>query len=238
MMPQHALAIVLGSLFAFFGNELPDPLWSAFLPILLALSFLSPGYRFITLMAAAFLWSCSVFHYQLDHRLVAEYDNRITRLEAVVVNLPEVDRKRVRLYLKPVKIEDYTGKLPRLLRLNWYQRRLLPLPGELWRFEVKLKAPTGFLNPGGFDYERWQFVKGIDGSGYIRQSILNSRLAPAPWWSLARWRGRLATSIDNFCNSCTSIGLIKALGIGYRGDIPASQNSILRDSGRIKFLNE
>ncbi len=235
-MPQHALAVVLGSLLAFWGNELPDPLWSAFLPILLALSYLSPGYRFITLMTAAFLWSCSVFHYELDHRLAAEYDNRITRLEAVVVNLPELDQKRIRLYLKPVAIEGYIGKLPRLLRLNWYQRQLLPLPGELWQFEVKLKAPTGFLNPAGFDYERWQFVKGIDGGGYIRNSTINRRLAPAPWWSLPRWRGLLARSIDNYCRSCPNIGLIKALGIGYRGDIPAAQNSILRNSGTAHLL--
>jgi len=236
MMPQHALAVVLGSLFAFFGNELFDSLWSAFLPILLALAFLNPGYRFITLMAAAFLWSCSVFHYELDHRLHAEYENRITRLEAVVVDLPELDQKRIRLYLQPVEIEGYTGKLPRLLRLNWYQRRIVPLPGELWQFEVKLKAPGGFLNPGGFDFERWQFVKGIDGRGYIRQSTFNRRLDTAAWWNLHRWRGLLAKTIDNNCQGCTSVGLIKALGIGYRGDIPASQNSILRDSGTAHLL--
>ena len=45
-MPGYAVAIVLGSLLAFYGNELPDSSWSAFAPLLLLLCFFLPRYRF------------------------------------------------------------------------------------------------------------------------------------------------------------------------------------------------
>ena len=76
-MPQLALAIVLGSLLAFYGNELPDRAWSALLPIPLLLCLYCPGYRFALVLSAAFLWSSAVFHYHLGHLLVTAYDGQV-----------------------------------------------------------------------------------------------------------------------------------------------------------------
>jgi hypothetical protein len=70
-MPQLAVAILLGSLSAFYGNELPDRFWSAIAPLLLLLCCYCPGHRFLLLAAAAYLWSSALFHHHLDHRLIA-----------------------------------------------------------------------------------------------------------------------------------------------------------------------
>lgn len=42
------------------------------------------------------------------------------------------------------------------------------LPGERWQMTVRLKAPHGNNNPGGFDYELYLWEQGVQASGYVR----------------------------------------------------------------------
>ena len=102
-MPQQALAIVLGTLLAFYGNELPDQAWSALVPILLLLCRFCPAYRFTLVLTAALLWSSAVFHYHLDHRLIAAYDNQVVLVRGIVADIPQRDPGRISLYLKARK---------------------------------------------------------------------------------------------------------------------------------------
>ncbi len=128
-MPQLALAIVLGSLLAFYGNELPDRAWSAFMPILLLLCRYCPGYRFALVLSAAFLWSSTVFHYHLDHRLITTYDGRVVLVRGIVADIPQIDHGRVSLSLQAIEIADYPAAMPRLARFNWYQDEVIPRAG-------------------------------------------------------------------------------------------------------------
>ena len=69
-MPQVAAIILLGSLLAFYGNQLPDRLWSAYVPILFLFYRCNPAWRLPLLLAAAWLWSSAILHHHLDHRLL------------------------------------------------------------------------------------------------------------------------------------------------------------------------
>ncbi len=235
-MPQQALAIVLGSLVALYGNELPDQYWLAFMPITLLLCYYCPAYRFVLLFASAYLWSSAAFHYHLEHRLDGSYDNQVTLIRGIVADIPQLGQGRISLYLNALEIENYRGPMPRLARLNWYQNEVVPLAGELWEFQVKLKQPRGKLNPAGFDSEAWQFARGVDVTGYVRGSSLNRKLTSASWLSADYWRMRLALDIDRSCNRCEHRGLIKALALGFRGDIPVTQKRLLQSSGTAHLL--
>ncbi|MDH3388008.1 MAG: DNA internalization-related competence protein ComEC/Rec2 [Gammaproteobacteria bacterium] len=235
-MPGYAVAIVLGSLLAFYGNELPDSSWSAFAPLLLLLCFFLPRYRFLLLAATAYLWSCALFHVHLEHRLVDAFDNRVSVVKGDVKGVPELDSGRTRFYLENVEIAAYPAAMPRLVRLNWYQDEILPRPGERWQFEVKLKQSRGLSNPGGFDFEAWQFTRGIDAGGYVRHSPLNVKLRSAGRLDVDDWRMRLALAIDRYCADCSHRGLIKALTLGFRGDIPNHQQRLLQSSGTAHLL--
>ena len=112
----------------------------------------------------------------------------------------------------------------------------MPAAGEVWQFEVRLRSAAGLLNPGGFDYQRWLFSKGIDGTAYIRQSQHNRRLQLASGWNIHHNREHLATAIERHCTDCPRAGLIKALALGFRGDIEESQAQLLRDSGTAHLL--
>lgn len=235
-MPLYALAILCGSLLSFYGGELPDPFWSALVPLLLLLAIYNRVYRFSLIAVAACLWSSALLHHHLQHRLIASYDHKVTRVKAIVADMPEIDSGRIRLYLKPLQIDAYPAVLPRLMRVSWYQDRIIPAAGETWSFEIKLRQPRGLLNPGAFDYEAWQFVRGIDAGGYIRDSKLNRRISQADWFNIDHWRAGLAARIDTACAQCRQRSLIKALIIGYRGDIAPQQQRLLQASGTAHLI--
>ncbi|MFT5740971.1 MAG: competence protein ComEC [Gammaproteobacteria bacterium] len=235
-MPRYTLAIVAGALLAFYGNQLFDRFWSAYLPLLLFFSWAIPQYRLLLILLCSLLWANAFLHYQLDSRLALQQDHQVFVLQAKVVDVGERDSHRLRLYLEPQSIENFSGRLPTLIRLNWYQTKEMPEAGESWRLVAKLKTPRGLMNPGSFDFERWQFVKGIDAVGYVKQSPLNRRLHLSPWWSVDRFRQRLASNLQLLCPSCQHIGLVKALIIGVRHDIPKTQNQLLVATGTAHLL--
>lgn len=235
-MPRYTLAIVAGALLAFYGNQLFDRFWSSYWPIVLLFSWALPRYRLALILICSLLWSNGYLQYQLDGRLALEQDNQVFLLQAKVVDVVERDSHRIRLYLEPQSIENFSGRLPALIRLNWYQTKELPEAGETWSLLTKLKTPRGLLNPGSFDFERWQFVKGIDAVGYVKPSPLNRRLRHSPLWSVDRFRQRLSSKLQLDCPSCQHIGLIKALVIGVRHDIPKPQNQLLIATGTAHLL--
>jgi competence protein ComEC len=226
----------VGALLAFYGNRLPDPFWSAYAPALLFLACCHSRYRFLLLLAAAFLWSSALLHHHLSHRLLDSFDNRILLLSGVIADIPQLYPDRVSLYLEDLQIEAYPAAMPRLARFNWYQNERVPRAGERWQFVVKIRQPRGMLNPAGFDYEAWQFARAIDASGYIRESTRNLRLDPAPAHDLNYWRSGLAANIDRDCAQCRQRGLIKALALGFRGDISTENRSLLQHSGTAHLL--
>jgi competence protein ComEC len=235
-MPQFALAILLGALFAFYGNQLQDPFWSAYAPLLLLLARFNRRYRQLCLLVFGVLWSSAVLHEQISHRLQAEYDNQQLLVSGIIADIPQVRERRISLLLEDLSIDGYVGSQPKLGRFNWYQTKKLPLAGERWQFQVRIRMPTGLLNPAGFDYERWQFVNGIDATGYIVSARENRRLAAAPRFSLSHWRTELANDIDANCTQCQHAGLIKALTLGLRADIDSDTRTSLQASGTAHLL--
>lgn len=235
-MPQSALAVLIGALLAFYGNQLQDPLWCAYLPLLLLLARYSPRYRWLCLLAASLLWSSALLHWQIGHRLEAGFDNRVVTLSGQVADLPRGREHGVSLVLERLQIDGYTAPMPRRIRLNWFQPQQTPRAGERWQFEARLRQPRGRLNSAGFDFEAWQFVQRIDANGYIVSSSSNRQLRAAPYWSIAALRSRLAANIDSACQPCSHAGLVKALVLGYRGDIDEATRATLQATGTAHLL--
>ena len=191
-------------------------------------------------LSACWRWVCCganvALHDQLAQRLVDDFDNRGVFLVGTVADLPRVDSDRVSLQLDEVNIDTYPAAMPRRVSLNWYQSKQLPMAGERWQFLVRLRQPRGQLNPAGFDYEAWQFVQGIDARGYVLDSKLNQRLSPASPVSISGLRQRLAANIERDCEACRHSGLIKALAVGFRGDIDPSSRQLLQSTGTAHLL--
>lgn len=231
-----SIAIVFGSVLAFWGYQLPDSLWLSFIPFLLLLARYQPAYRVIYLFIAAFLWASFHLQLQLDKRLPGDLDGEIFQISGVVDDIVELRSQSIRFLLVPDSISNDRVVLPDKIRLSWYRSKQIPRAGERWQFEVKLRSPSGFANPGGFDYERWLLVKGIGATGYVRKSNSNSKLADAPWWNIDNYRASIAAAIQRHCQDCRHTGLYQALTIGHRGNIELHQKKVLQETGTAHLL--
>ena len=235
-MIKTAIAMVLGSVIVFYGNLVPERDWIAYLPALLLIAFFNHRYRFPIILLASCLWSGFWIQQVMDTQLAADFDNRIVRISGVIADIPRTKTGSVRFLLKPDFIEGYGRPYPEIISLSWYRTRQVVNVGERWQLEAKLRIPSGYQNPGGFDYERWLFVNGIGALGYVKPTSFNRLTGVSPLSIIDRWRSRIKQDIDQQCAECDNSGLIKALAIGYRGDIIPRHRQLLQDTGTAHLL--
>ncbi len=78
-----------------------------------------------------------------------------------------------------IRAGDIAGRGPRPERIlvTWYECHEPPRAGETWRFKLRLRAPRGLFNPGGFDFEQWAFRQNLSATGYVRDELAPQRLA-------------------------------------------------------------
>jgi competence protein ComEC len=124
--------------------------------------------------------------------------------------------------------EVFQGKV----RLSLYGKVPSVAEGERWQLAVRLKRPHGFLNPGGFDYERWLYQQGIRATGYIRHEHEANRLiAEASVPVIDRFRSRLITHLESQPDAGPARGIIRALTVGDRDGLGDQQWDVFRDTG-------
>lgn len=113
------------------------------------------------------------------------------------------------------------------------------LPGDRWKFNVKLKAVHGNSNPGGFDYELWMWEQNLRATGSVvtgkgnNQPQLLERTWQHPMEGLRQyWRDQILI-MGQQLNTQDQInsGLIAALTVGDQAAIQASYWDIFRLTG-------
>ncbi len=104
----------------------------------------------------------------------------------------------------------------RRLRLSWYDPPLDIDAGTALDLTVRLRAPRGLSNPGGFDYERWLFLEGYGATGYVRDGKPGHDVD----LSLARYwygvRAAIAQRLISNAPGDDAGALLTALAIGER----------------------
>ena len=179
----------------------------------------------------------------LDNRLNTQWEGEEILVQGRVANVPNYREDGVRFLfnidqaflidnsLKDTKISNQI-KLKGIVRLAWYKHQLPVNAGEQWQLKVRLKRPSGFMNPGGFDYEKWLFTERIIATGYIRQSEqLNKRLEQSPWWSINHWRQTIHESIQSGVENKSSAAVLSALVVAVRTKLDDRQWQLLQQSG-------
>ena len=193
-------------------------------------------------LAAGFLWA-------LFHAWIKLYPALDRSLEGIdldvvgqIVSIPSVREDHSMrfdfLIFRAEKPDEYGGiTVPKKIRLNWFGT-VPPLQlGEHWRLRVRLKRPWGFANPGGFDYERWLFGKGIRATGYVMPDTPFKRLADGdhPVHSLrARLHQRLQAVLSDMDSESRAV--IKALTLGERSEIEHRRWQMLTGTGTSHLL--
>lgn len=166
----------------------------------------------------------------MSDQLAMELEGRDILLEGLVADIPSGGPDSLRFVFVARAVQSgYT--IPRRIRVSWYDARIAPAAGERWQLLIRLRRPAGSLNPGGFDYEKWLLHEGIGAIGYVRRSTRNKRLARSDRHTLLSYRARLAVRIDTLSAGNPFAGVLKALTIGYRGDLNPIHTEVFRRTG-------
>jgi competence protein ComEC len=145
--------------------------------------------------------------------------------------------KRTRLTLRIIAIERLTPeKTPRLIRISLHGDGNGLVLGEAVRLKATLMPPPEPAEPGGFDFARHFWFKGLGASGYGMGKIEPLAGARPPPWdlrlstALASVRRNIETRIDAVLTG-DHAAIAKALIVGGGGELSEAAKEILRDSG-------
>lgn len=234
-MLKAGIALLTGVILACYSPQLIDSLIISWLPLCLFLSFINPHFRLTGLLIAGFLWAQAVILWQLDHRLQPEWNNKRLIVVGEVLNLPVRRNTSTSFLIRPLSIPGYSHKLPQKIRLNWRAAPESLAAGQTWQWNVKLRQPHGYQNPGGFDYEKWLMLKGVHATGYVLNNK-PSRLLDQNSLGFNQFRRKIVRHIDRHCANCEFKGLIQALAVGYRANILPYQRLSLQQTGTAHLI--
>ncbi len=164
----------------------------------------------------------------------AELVGRTLVAEGRIASLPEARgyAHRFLFRVETLRIDGSLLGFKGLVRLSWYRDPPPLRAGERWRLRLRLKPVHGFVNPGGFDYERWLFQQGIAATGHVTQAaaaeLLDAR-AGSRW--LDRWRQQLRDRLAALLPAGPAAALVPALVLGDRGGLMPEQWDVLTRTG-------
>jgi competence protein ComEC len=202
-----------------------------------------------------------------SYQLSPAYEGRDIEVIGVVSVMPHNNEMGTRFQLDVessqllVTLDQVQSKqtilVPPKISLSWYggvfgaaenagdlaslQRKPMPLlPGERWKMTVRLKAPHGNSNPGGFDFELWVWEQGIQATGYVRtgeNDAVPLRLAQTWQHPVEQLRHKVRDAIfTRMSSSDTSIhsseaGIVAALVTGDQQSIERADWDVFRRTG-------
>jgi len=200
-----------------------------------------PSARPLAAGLAGFVWACSYGAAELQQALPEQLAGRDLVVRGQVADIPAWGTSRgkpvARFLLRVEPTPGDGGALPagRLLRLNWYGPPVLKA-GERWQLVVRLRAPRGMVNPGGFDYRGWLLGQGVDATGYVRTAPHNRRLDAAPGWSLDARREAIAARLAAAVPDPQIAALATALVVGDKSGFSDTVRTTLAATGTSHLL--
>lgn len=223
-MRTGMVALALGLLTPIFCPALP-PLWLIAVMPVLALMVLPFRTHPLGFFLIGLAWACLSAQLALDDRLPAALDGETRWVEGRIVGLPQYNEGVVRFELADA--HSRRTRLPSSMRLAWFGGPPVS-SGERWRLAVKLKRPTGLLNPHGFDYQAWLLSRGIGATGTVKDGHLRQPAQGA-------WRDGVRQALAQVDAQGRS-GALAALVLGDGAGLSRDDWQVLQDTGTVHLL--
>ncbi len=216
----------------------PASLFSVF-PEILALGVLLAGFFWGPHLVFAMLpacWTVLSAAWVIEDRLAPELQGLDLSLTGVVCDIPKVDG-RVQRFPFVIDADERVSGIPARTFISWYDSETPVRAGERWHLTIRLKRPRGTMNPAGFDFERWAFMRDIGATGYVRHSVANRRLPPAGGGcELAAFRQRIASDLVAAIPEGKALGHLLALAVGIRNRLDDDDWKVLRRTGTAHLM--
>lgn len=206
--------------------EIPSPWWYAALLPAALLAYRISAVRLPALVVAGFLWTMWRADLIVSTGLPTELEGKDVTVTGFVASLPERNDRSVRFDfdVRHIAQDGATLTSPGRVRLSWYDLRPDIHVGERWQLTVRMKRPRGFMNPGGFDWERHLFQNRIRATGYVREDGANARLQSRSIdYPVQRLRESIRKQMAAVLGDRPFSGIIIALAIGDSEGITRGQ---------------
>ena len=237
-MRTWTIAFMIGIVAAQQSSQIPNSAWLLLFPIvLLGLYFAQSWLKLIFAFALGFIWVFTHIILFQHNNFPSEFEGKEILVEGTIASIPKWSERSTKFNFKTkFNTKDY------LIKLSWYEKLYRsPQAGERWRLLVKLKQPHGAINPGGFDYERNLYRKGISATGYVRRNDANQRLSEHDIDSglfniIDGFRQSISNSLRKRLEGKPHQGVIEALAIGDRNRITSEEWDVLIRTGTIHLV--
>ena len=193
-----------------------------------------------------FAWAGWLAQQRLADALPAAWELREIALTGVVASLPQRFERGERFVFDVDSAQPQAARVPHRILLSWYHDADLSnagdreesadartlLPGQRWRFTVRLKRPHGNANPHGFDYEAWLLERNVRATGSIRGS--GERLddfVARPGYAIERLRDALRKRFVDALPDAPYLGVLIALAVGDQRAIANDQWTVFNRTG-------
>ncbi len=230
---SHLLFISFGLLFGLCCVAIAPELGN--LPALLACFFLmlwayllsGSGVRLLALgLLAGLVWGTASGYAYLADRLDPKLEAQTQLVTGRVVSLVHQRQGSLRFTMEP-----QSDQLPRRIRIDWFETEVRVEPGELWRLNLKLKAPRGTLNPGVTDYGALAVQQHLGAVAYVREDPGNVRLEPRSGLSLSALRSHGIRKVTQHLDGHPMAVFIRALIVGDRSGLKDTHWAVLSVTG-------
>jgi competence protein ComEC len=234
---MQALALLAGVGTCLLLPQLPPWPWLALLfPIGLVASRWRGWAQLPAVMLCGFALAGLHAGIALARQLPAALEQQDITVSGRVQDLPQHQPRRTRFVLQVDSDSTQQAQLHgKRLQLAWYDDFKSPAPmqphgmpspesrgtnatrrhglqaGSRWEMKVKLRAPRGLRNPGGFDGEKQALSDRIAATGYLRNPEEARQLAPAS--GIDAWRERMSARIAHSVRTPSS-RYVRALALG------------------------
>jgi competence protein ComEC len=163
----------------------------------------------------------------VDDRLDARYEGDSMLARVRIVQFPKVADGRVSLVLETV--DDV--RIPQRVRASWFEPPVVPMLGEVWELELRLRRPRGSANPGVPDYETLLFREKVHATGYVVGGQRNRLLWSGTASRVDEFRRRFTERAMAAAETETAAGVLAAVGAGARHLVSREQWDRFADSG-------
>ncbi|MBL8259009.1 MAG: DNA internalization-related competence protein ComEC/Rec2 [Candidatus Competibacteraceae bacterium] len=248
-MRLGAVAFLIGILVLHASPALPARGWTLLLPVLALLAALVPRLRLPAWGLAGWLWA--LLFATSATQLPANLEGVELWIEGWIASMPDREGRGVRFEFVAAEVRRdgqlepaLTGRRLRLSRWDDGESGETGPGGspawnigERWGFAVRLKRPRGWSNPGGFDYERWLYAKGILATGSIRSRPPPRLLATAERYSMDRYRQRVAAGFERALPDNPFTGVLIALAVGEENRVSFRQWDVFNRTGTSHLMS-
>ncbi len=123
-----------------------------------------------------------------------------------------------------------------LIQLAWYNKAPVLHTGQLWQFNVKIKKPRNFLNPGSSNYVQSLHKRHIFWTGYVHSKGNELIEQSSPHFDWLELRERIGDKLSRLAPNQQTAGIVEALTLNLTRHISQENWELFRRTGTIHLF--